>query len=295
MSPPIAYCADSADYKEATKITVKWNFFVETNSKDPSNLEKQACEELQGIISRDHCTTRRLAIQGHSEEMTCTEIDTCEGDSETCTVFEAAIDVVFDNSGDENNEEAVADSVTTIAKETLNGDEIENNINAGVQDDGEMVTNVGYGDGPEKDTDVSPSGTTEAFYQQDDGLSKSEKAAIAIASIFLFLLLILFCLWRRHLRRKQEEAWASNKSVDTVDTTPGTPGRGTNSGSDGDDATYMTSDFNNLGMHHSKLDVHVCTSATCDQCNPNKVDPPSVFFISSKGSTPLAAIVDNDN
>jgi hypothetical protein len=222
-------------------------------------------------------------------------------------VFEAAIDIVYDNSGDENNEEAVADTVTTIAEDTSNGDEIENIVNEGAEDDGEVVTNVGYGDGPEKDTNGPASAgpgkdtngtaspTEEASYAQDNGLSKGEKAAIAIASIFLLLLLILCCLWRRHLRRQQEEAWG-NKSVATEDTAREALAQGSNSFSDGDDdATYRTSDFNNLGLHHSKLDVHMCTSATCDQCNPMMKDPPGVFFISTKGSTALASIAENDN
>jgi hypothetical protein len=98
------------------------------------------------------------------------------------------------------------------------------------------------------------------------------------------------------LRRQQEEAWGSNKSVATEDTARDALGRGSNSFSDGDDdATYRTSDFNNLGLYHSKLDVHMCTSATCDQCNPIMKHPPGVFFVSTKGSPPLASFAENDN
>lgn len=151
------------------------------------------------------------------------------------------------------------------------------------------MTNIACGV-PEEDTDA-PAGISEeeTFYTQEQGLSKAEKAAVATASIFFLLLLILCCLWRRHLRRRhQEEAW-TNPSVATQDTAM--PGRG----SDADDSSYITGDFNNLGLHHYKLDVHRCKSGMCEVCTPTQDDPPGVFFVSSKGSTPLTSIIEIDN
>jgi hypothetical protein len=285
----IVYCNDDLDLEEATKITVTWTFVVETNSEDPSNLEAQVCDALEEImvdtIDQNHCdtTTRRqrrlggarlLEIQGYSEEMTCKNIATCDGDSKTCNVYEATIDIVYDNTGDDNTDaEEVTDTVTAIAEEKLNDDGIKNTVNDGADDEGdEVVTNIAYG--------VPEEGVSgEVSYAQEQGLSKAEKAAIATASILLLLLLILFCLWRRHMRRRQEEALA-NKSVATQDTA--VPGRGT----DADDSSYKTSDYNNLGMYHSKLDVHRCASGTCEVCNPTQNNPPGVSFVRSKDSGP---------
>ena len=204
----------------------------------------------------------------------------CVGDLETCTVYEATMDIVYDTTGKDNTDtNEVTDTVTAIAKEHLNGEDIKNKVNNWADHDGGhdemMVTNIAYGL-PEEDM----SGGQEASYKQEQGLSKGEKAAIfVVASILLLLLLILFCLWRRHLHRRKEEEAMANKSVATQDTAAVAPGRG----SDGDDSSYKTSDFNNLGLHHSKLDVHWCTSGTCELCNPIQGHLlPGVSFVSSK-------------
>jgi hypothetical protein len=47
------------------------------------------------------------------------------------------------------------------------------------------------------------------------------------------------------------------------------------------DESYKESDYNNLGSHHSKLNVHKCTSGTCKTCNPVG-DAPSLHFVTLK-------------
>jgi hypothetical protein len=146
-------------------------------------------------------------------------------------------------------------------------------------DDGVDVTEAEYSDGS---GDVVTGFQGDNYEVEGGGLNRAGKIAVAFMALLVFLLLLLCCWWRREVaRRKARAAGAGggdNKSMDD-----------TYDSAYLDEDSYMTSDFNNLGLHHSKLDVHECTSATCRACmaRRSQSSPELVQFVSTKGRMPL--------
>jgi len=324
-SVPLVAC-DGAIAEDASTTKVKWYFTVESSSEDPSNVADKVCGAMSTAVIGyfdNECATRRrlkgrrLDIQGYSPEVTCTYSSTCvptDASSESCAVYEAEVDVAYDGEGDNSSAGEVTTTVTTVAEDTLSGDNadgLETTVAEELDDGNEALTFVGYGI-PEVKDKVGAGLSGESFADDSNqGLTRAEKMAIAFMSVLLFLLLLLCFVC---CRRNRNRDWDS-KSVDTGDTqlspTRGAGGgiggsRGSRGGSSkggskcslsdlGDDMTYMTSDFNNLALHHSKLDVHKCSSASCDQCNPIiRNDTNGVFFINSKSGAPLSDILEEE-
>ena len=108
-------------------------------------------------------------------------------------------------------------------------------------------------------------------------VSKGGKAAISVVVILIVLATLAW--WKR---------WYANRSLRDLKSmsTEESQNHAEETGS------YMTSDFNNLGLSHSKLNVHRCTSGACLVCNPPiKDDAPGVFFVKSQGSASPTSVM----
>lgn len=314
-SVPLKACNEEIPEGTST-TTVRWYYTVESSSDDPSAVAESVCGAMGSAVIGafdDECATRRrlrerrLEIQGYSPSVTCELHTTCvptNPDSNSCAVYEADVDIAYDDEGDNSSAGEVSETVTTVAEDTLTGDGSDG-VEAAVADDlddsDESLTFVGWGNPNEKEeVGAGLSGETYAD-ESSQGLSRAAKIALASMSVLLLLLLLLCVIcWRRRTKE-----WDSSKSVDTGETqvSPGRRGAGggssrgsRGSASDfGDDMTYMTSDFNNLALHHSKLDVHKCASASCNQCNPIiRNNAQGVFFVNSRGGAPLSDIVEEE-
>lgn len=88
-----------------------------------------------------------------------------------------------------------------------------------------------------------------ATSQEMINASSYKTGALAGAIIGMLALLALLALLVARRRRR----------ADTKDQTVGTDGG----------ESYVTADYGNLGGRHSKLDVHVCKSSLCKECNSN--------------------------
>ena len=88
-----------------------------------------------------------------------------------------------------------------------------------------------------------------ATSQEMINASSDKTGALAGAIIGMLALLALLALLVARRRRR----------ADTKDQTVGTDGG----------ESYVTADYGNLGGRHSKLDVHVCKSSLCKECNSN--------------------------
>ena len=307
------YCSE--DFSAASDVyaeAVQWQYTVETTTTTPDELEEVVCAEMgETIIDRikeEHCTKRRLLggrrleIQGFNE-VTCKKmpISSCPlsmEKSKSCSTYTGEVTVVYDSStGDNSSGDEVTDTVTDIAEDVVTSDTLIATVNENVDDagDNEYVTHIGWGTDKGKAPAAGLSG--ELFVDESkNGLTKAGKWAVGLMALLLLLIILLFYLWRRQARQERQQAWA-NKSVATDESSGGSPARKGAGGGDGgdDDKSYMTSDFNNLGLHHSKLNVHRCTSGMCEKCNPPDNDePPGVFFIRSRGGAPLDSIIEED-
>jgi hypothetical protein len=307
-------CNEVDGSKDLSMTEVKWFFFVETNTQDPSNVVEKVCGVMGNAVLDaafgDECSIesnrrRRLEIKGHSENVTCTHYEDCmptDENSESCGVYEATVVVAFDDEGEDNTSASeVSSTVTGAAEDSFANDDIKKTVNEELDDTGEAATVVGYGN-PNNGNEEATSGINgEIQTESKSGLSRAGKAAIAaMAALILLLLLLCFICWRRRRNHSDED-----KSVGSGNTELSPSRRLFGSGSRGasrsggsqtdDDMTYMTSDFNNLGMHHSKLDVHVCASASCDQCNPIvRQQTAGVYFVGTQGGSPLSDILEEE-
>ena len=303
QSVPLKACNEEIP-EGASTTTVKWYFTVETNSDDPSAAAESVCGAMSsaviGTIDNECATTRRLnerrlEIQGYSPSVTCEFSADCiptNPDSKSCAVYEAEVDIAYDDEGDNSSAGEVSSTVTTVAEDTLTGDGSEG-LEATVADDlddaNEDLTFLGWGNTNAQEEAGAGLSGDKFVDESNQGLTRAGKMAIAFMSALLLLLLLLCVIcWRRRTRE-----WDS-KSVDTGDTQL-SPGQRGSASDVGDDMTYMTSDFNNLGLHHSKLDVHKCASASCDQCNPIiRNNARGVFFVNSRGGAPLSDILEEE-
>ena len=135
-----------------------------------------------------------------------------------------------------------------------------------------------------QDTNSTPS---------DEGISPAAWALLAL--LLLLLLLLLGLLLRRRRRRKKDDDGNLDDNDGDLDTDGDddleTVGVLDTDGDAGDDlksfktdwsspasvhsgTSYKTANMQNLAFRHSKLDVHKCSSATCEICRSNigKVD-----------------------
>ena len=91
---------------------------------------------------------------------------------------------------------------------------------------------------------------------------------------------MIWCVWRkRRVERKQQPV--SQESIKSTCTKK--ISSSSSHSVDEEDARYKECDYNNLGLHHSQLNVHLCKSSMCEVCT--KKDPPSVFFVTSEKKT----------
>lgn len=104
-------------------------------------------------------------------------------------------------------------------------------------------------------------------------VSKGGKIAISLVVVLVVAVAvawITWCVWRK---RPAECKSQSIKPAHTEETCVHVD--------EEDEASYQECEYNNLGLHHSKLDVHKCKSGACKHCNPIG-DAPSVHFVKSK-------------
>lgn len=320
-SSDLVACDGEID-SDAEEIVVTWFFTVESSSDDPSNVAEKVCGAMSNAVvgafnngcaystrqRRLNEQRRRLEIQGYSDKVKCNcDASGCTPKnpaSGSCAVCEAEMTIAYDDEGDDATAEEVTETVTTVAEDTLTGDgsdDIDATVNDELDDSDDTLTSIGYGD-PDDPDDSGPSSIVGEEYRDTEGqgLSRAGKMAIAFMSV-LILLLLLLCIvcWRR---RSNRETDSKSIGTDGTDLSPGRKGlfggsRGSNSLSDDESYnTYLTSDFNNLGLHHSKLDVHKCASASCEQCNPIvRENERGVFFVNSREQgTPLSDIVEEE-
>lgn len=314
-------CNQVTGDEDLSLTTVKWYFHLETNTDDPSNVAESVCGVMGNKVIgafEDHCelgrserqrrlneSRRRLEIKGYSQQVTCTHYEDCmptDSSSKSCGVYEATVVVAFDGEGDDlTSAGEVSSTVTGAAEDSFVGDDIKNTVNEQLDDTGEAATVVGYGN-PNSNEEASAGLSGEIYTDESGGLTKAGKAAIAAMSALIVLLLLLcFICWRRHRNGASDSKSVGSGNTELSPSRRFGAGGGSRGGSRSsasltdDDMTYMTSDMNNLGMHHSKLDVHKCSSASCDQCNPIiRQEMPGVYFVGSRGGAPLSDIVEEE-
>lgn len=97
--------------------------------------------------------------------------------------------------------------------------------------------------------------TSAAMATTDRKISPGGYVMIALAGGLLLLLFALLFVQQRHQRRRRR---ALDEKSTRTDTTP--------------DESYITADFGNLALQHSKNDVHRCDSALCPVCMSNPDD-----------------------
>jgi hypothetical protein len=326
--PLVACDFENYDADSTSLTTVSWYYWVESSAEDNSNVADKVCGAMSTAVigSFDNkCATRRrklrrlnhqnrqLEIQGYSQEVTCEYVADCVPTNEasgSCGVYEGTIQIAYDDEGENSSASEVSETVHAVAEDTLSGDGA-----AGVEatvadslddsDTGDQLIDFGYGNpNDEKEKDVGTAGLSGEVFRDtsSQGLSRAGKAAIAAMSALVLLLLLLCCIcWRRRRNGNGGKGGSSDGSLGTDATLASSPGRrgflggGASKGSLSDDDTYLTSDYNNLGLHHSKLDVHQCQSASCLQCSPIVRDNENgVFFVNSKGNSPLSDIVEEE-
>ena len=275
---PIVACGDDADLSDTTTISVSWNFSVETNSNDTSVAAEKVCGVMSDAfidsIDANHCAARRqlggrrLAIKGYSAEVTCAFVGNCvpsSADSRSCGIYRADVEVVYDDEADNSSVGEVSTTVTEVAEDTLNDEGFDDNVNDALDDTDEDVTHVGYGN-PNVDGNPTAGDIRETHdNDSNQGLTRVGKMAVAFTSALILLTLLLCCLcWRRNRTRDSKDATASMPDCGSI----------VSDGSDGDDISYRTSDFKDMGTHHGKLDVQQCTRSTCP---PNKKETSGVL------------------
>jgi hypothetical protein len=78
---------------------------------------------------------------------------------------------------------------------------------------------------------------------------------VVLASLLIFTFVLV---WRRHVIRRNRRL-DDMKSIRTSWSQPTRDGNG----------SYLTADFNDLALRHTKLNVHKCKSGFCEVCRPN--------------------------
>lgn len=328
--PLVACDFDNYDADSTSITTVSWYYWVESSAEDNSNVADEVCGAMSTAIigSFDNkCATRQrrrrlnhqnrqLELQAYSREVTCDFVADCVPTNEasgSCGVYQGTMQVAYDDEGENSSASEVSETVHAVAEDTLSGDGaagVEATVAESLDDsaNGDQLTGLGYGNpNDEKEKDVGTAGLSGEVFRDtsNQGLSRAGKAAIAAMSALILLLLLLCCIcWRRKRNRNggKGSGGSSGGSMGTDATLASSPGRrgffgggSASKGSLSDDDTYLTSDYNNLGLHHSKLDVHQCQSASCLQCSPIVRDNENgVFFVNSKGGSPLSDIVEEE-
>jgi hypothetical protein len=109
-------------------------------------------------------------------------------------------------------------------------------------------------------------------------VSKGGKIAISLVVIVtIAVALMAWRFWKKRLVELKQEP-VPQESINSTCTK-----KSASSSVDEDDAGYKECDYNNLGMHHSQLNVHLCKSSTCEVCTQK--NPPTVLFVKSEGKT----------
>lgn len=99
-------------------------------------------------------------------------------------------------------------------------------------------------------------------------VSKGGKITISLVVVLLTAVaLIAWYVWRKRFAERKSQ---SIKPAGTEETCAHVD--------EDDEANYKESDYDNLELQHSTLDVHKCNSVACRSCTPIG-DAPSVHFM----------------
>ena len=248
---------------------------------------------------------RHLEIKGYSEEVTCTHYEDCmptDENSESCGVYEATVVVAFDDEGEDNTSASRSvlhchwcSRMIVSQMMTLRIPSMSNLMILGRQ---RLSLDMATQTETKKPAQAS---TVKSFKTRTVEMASLGQAKLQslpwLHSWYCYSSYVVYAGVAVVISLHEDKSVGSGNT----ELSPSRRLFGSRSGSRSggsqtdDDMTYMTSDFNNLGMHHSKLDVHACSSASCDQCNPiMRQQTAGVYFVGSQGGSPLSDILEEE-
>ena len=207
--------------------------------------DNENVNESQGSTNNNRHNRRKLEIltinaapkDRLSGDGRCKPKNKIAKDADCCEERTGYVTVTYNQCDHNANEDEVVANILRKVKDAM-----DNNNSSIFDSDKGNIKDVVF-TGPNLDRAANFATSQEMIY------ASSNKGALAGAIIGMLALLALLALLVTRRRRR----------TDTKDQTVGTDGG----------ESYVTADYGNLGGRHSKLDVHVCKSSLCKECNSN--------------------------
>lgn len=183
----------------------------------------------------------------------------------TCFLYQANVRVLYNS---ECSEDEIETATVNAIGSTYNADQMTQRIN-GEFSFAEESGVVYIGLSAEEAIPVPGiTATLRGVESADDGISDGAKASILILLLLAFFIGLALFVKRRRSVRKVDGNDLDLEEGDNETSYRSKADRTLRSSKTSGNGSYLTADFKNLGLHHSKLDVHHCSSALCQTCRP---------------------------